>query len=162
MTEEAKRLVKALRNSYGYSERRDQEAADMIESLSTRLEYTQGLFDFEKEQLDKVFNVINIWKHRAEAAERDLHSIIRQADDGCNLCRHYQPCMGKDCPKYISGKGATDEGGMEYPNFPWTCEEFDFGTCPLLENTPCNGCDFENHWEWRGPCEENGGPHVPD
>lgn len=34
MTDEAKRLVKALRNSYDYSSRRDDDAADMIEKLS--------------------------------------------------------------------------------------------------------------------------------
>lgn len=149
MTEEAKRLVKALRNSYGYSEQRDHEAADMIESLSTRLEFTQDLFEIEKEQLDKAFNVISIWKHRAEAAERDLRSIIRQADDGCRLCAHHQPCRGKDCPNYI--------GDKEDPRLTWPCDVFDFGICPPLENSPCNGCVFNNHWKWRGPCEENGG-----
>lgn len=111
---------------------------------------------------NNLLDIAKSWKHRAEAAERDLRSIIKQVDDVCNLCRHNQPCMGKDCPEYFKGKDVPDENGVKDPTLIWTCEDLIFGTCPLLENTPCNGCDFENHWEWRGPCEENGGPHVPD
>lgn len=96
------------------------------------------------------------WQHIADAAVRDLHSVIKQVD-GCSLCAHYYPCAGKDCPKYISGTGANNPDGTEDPDFKWTCEDFDFGTCPALENMPCNGCDFENHWEWRGLCKENEG-----
>ncbi len=99
------------------------------------------------------------WKLRADAALRDLRSVIKHADDGCLLCAHYHPCAGKDCPQYISGTGATDKEGKEYPDFKWSCDDFEYGTCPAMENTPCNGCDFENHWEWRGLCEENGGEH---
>lgn len=97
------------------------------------------------------------WKRRAEALERDLHSVIKSVDDGCLLCAHHHPCPGKDCPQYVAGIGATGKDGKEYHDFKWTCEDFEFGTCPAMENTPCNGCDFENHWKWRGPCEENGG-----
>lgn len=35
MTDKTKRLVFALRNSYGYSAQRDKEAADLIEKLSS-------------------------------------------------------------------------------------------------------------------------------
>lgn len=94
---------------------------------------------------------------RAEAAVQDLRSVIKYADKGCELCAHYIPCAGKDCSKYISGTGATGQDGKEYPDFKWTCEDFDYGQCPAMENTPCNGCDFVNHWQWRGPCAEDGG-----
>lgn len=98
-------------------------------------------------------------KRRAEAAERDLHSVINGVDDGCLLCAHYHPCAGKDCPQYISGVGMIGQDGKRYPTLKWSCDDFEYGTCPAMENTPCNGCDFENHWQWRGPCKENGGEH---
>lgn len=125
-----------------------QRAAYLIESMTAELEQA-------KQERDT-------WERRGEAVERDLHSIIRYAEDGCLFCAHHLTCAGKDCPRYMSGMGLTDPDGKEYPDWKWTCEDFEFGTCPLLENTPCNGCDFENHWQWRGPCAENGGTHAPD
>lgn len=62
----------------------------------------------------------------------------------CDFCKHCKPCLSKQCVDYIEGIGDA-EG--KYPNFRWTCEDFVFGTCPTLENTPCNGCiqnDFKS------------------
>ncbi len=143
MMNKAKQLISALRGSYDYSSLRDSEAANMIENLSAQCAK-------QRKECDK-------WKLRAEAAEKDLHSIIRYAEDRCKLCTHYRPCHGKDCPQYVSGVGATGPNGKEYPDFKWSCEDFDYGTCPAMEDTPCNGCDFENNWQWRGPCEEKEG-----
>jgi hypothetical protein len=40
-------------------------------------------------------------------------------------------------------KGNTGYIDGEKVNCIWSCEDFDFGTCKMLENTPCNGC-FDN------------------
>lgn len=100
------------------------------------------------------------WKRRAEAAERDMFSVIKLTDDACQLCAHYQACKEEACPRFTSGMGVTDLDGTQYPNMKWTCMDFKYGTCKMLEDTPCNGCNFENHWTWRGPRAENGGVDI--
>jgi hypothetical protein len=57
--------------------------------------------------------------------------------DLCSLCKNIIACEEKKCEKYISGIGDA-EG--KYPEWKWSCMDFDFGECPLMENTPCNGC----------------------
>lgn len=71
--------------------------------------------------------------------------------DICDYCKHNTECKGKDCPKYISGKGCIDENGKYY-DWKWSCKDLNFGECPLLENTPCNGCigNGSKGFEWRG------------
>lgn len=59
----------------------------------------------------------------------------------CDFCKHYKPCLSKACPEFISGIG--DVSG-KYPDLKWTCEDFVFGTCPVLENTPCQNCIQQN------------------
>ncbi len=92
------------------------------------------------------------WKRRAEAMECDLHISINHLDNRCELCDHNQPCGEGICPQYIGGVGVTG-----HPDWEWSCMGFEFGTCPALVNTPCQGCVLGNHWQWRGPCAENGG-----
>ena len=60
-------------------------------------------------------------------------------------CENYTPCRGNKCPLYMSGKGVRDDKGNKY-NWDWSCKDFDFGTCDMLENTPCNGC-IDNDYE---------------
>lgn len=70
-------------------------------------------------------------------------------DDICDYCKHYIKCEGEDCVYFISGTGDA-EG--KYPDFKWTCEDFNYGTCQMLESTPCNGC-FDNKYkgfDWKG------------
>lgn len=72
-------------------------------------------------------------------------------EDICHYCKNNIVCKGKECDKYCEGLGAHDSN-RDYYDFTWSCKDFDFGTCPKLENTPCNGC-FENNnkgFEWRG------------
>lgn len=78
----------------------------------------------------------------------DIKRLATNSEDGCNYCKYNQPCKGKDCEYYTEGVGLTDEDG-NYVNWHWTCKDFDYGTCKKLENTPCNGCNFSNNWEWR-------------
>ena len=62
MTDEAKRLVAALRNSYGYSSQRDKEAADMIEKLTA-----EG---------KKLKTERNEYERRCKAAEHDIETLF--------------------------------------------------------------------------------------
>lgn len=102
------------------------------------------------------------WKKKYEAVLADLHSIVKKCDDGCVLCVHNHVCQGEKCPKYEKGVGAVGKDGTEFPDFKWSCMDFDWGTCPMMENTPCNGCDFQNHWEWRGIQEVQNGSDSPE
>ena len=95
---------------------------------------------------------------RAEAAEARADAMVeymtavlkRDSDDICAYCKNRIECKNEQCKKYSSGVGDVDGN---YPDWKWTCMDFDYGTCFLLADTPCNGC-FENDcsgFEWRGP-----------
>jgi hypothetical protein len=78
--------------------------------------------------------------------ETALVKIIKETTNftACDFCKHFKKCMSKSCSEYVSGIGDA-EG--KYPNFKWSCEDFAFGTCPVLEKTPCYNCiqqDFKN------------------
>jgi hypothetical protein len=75
--------------------------------------------------------------------------LKRDSDDICAYCKNRIECKKEQCEKYSSGVGDVDGN---YPDWKWTCMDFDYGTCFLLADTPCNGC-FENDcsgFEWRG------------
>ena len=84
-----------------------------------------------------------------EQLKKDFLELVMESENTCSYCKNNIECKSKKCEKYCSGVGDADG---KFPSWKWTCEDFDFGTCPLLENTPCNGC-FENNlkgFEWRG------------
>ena len=101
---------------------------------------------------------------RAEAAEAERDAAIedmtavlkRDSDDICAYCKNRVECESQQCEKYSSGVGDVDGN---YPDWKWTCMDFDYGTCSLLEDTPCNGCfdDDCKGFEWRGPQEAGEG-----
>ena len=102
------------------------------------------------------------WKKKYEAVLADLHSVIKKCDDGCILCAHFHKCQEEKCPEFQTHIGAIDEDGNEYPDLKFTCMDMDWGTCPMVENTPCKDCDFQNHWEWRGIQEVQNGSDSPE
>ena len=79
----------------------------------------------------------------------DFRNVILKSDEVCNYCKHFKPCDGKSCKQYIEGVGAYNHTGHKH-DWEWSCMDFNYGECPMLENTPCNGCNFKNNWEWRG------------
>ena len=85
-----------------------------------------------------------------DAAVADIQTAFISPDESCLLCKWYQGCAGEDCPHYLCGKGLTDTKGQFHADVVWTCEDFDWGTCDKLKDTPCNGCNFRNNWQWRG------------
>ncbi len=86
---------------------------------------------------------------KEQAIIDELTKVIKKyCDDICDYCKNHIPCEGKKCSEYIEGIGDADG---KYPDFKWTCEDFDYGTCFKLENTPCNGCyDDYNGFKWKG------------
>ena len=83
--------------------------------------------------------------------------LKRDSDDICDYCKNRIECEGQQCEKYSSGVGDVDG---KYPDWKWDCMDFDYGTCSLLADTPCNGCfdDDCKGFEWRGPQAGKGGP----
>lgn len=86
-----------------------------------------------------------------EALLKDFKELMLNPDDACKYCKHHQPCKGEKCEAYIKGIEAWDHNGCKH-DWQWTCMDFNFGECPKLENTPCNGCIKNNMqgFEWRG------------
>ena len=139
---EIKELVKKLRNFDGETEgiKLANEAADKIELLQKLVEdMTNNHF----------VDILDFYMERCQKLEEDFTELVMQSEDICKYCKNNIKCKGKECEKYCEGIGDVDG---KFPDWKWSCEDFDFGTCFLLENTPCNGC-FENDargFEWRG------------
>ena len=123
----------AYGHMYAYENPEDRLISDAAELL-------EKLYD-ENQQLTRKFDDLL----------KDFQEFILNTDDACNYCKHNQTCHGKECEQYVEGKGAWDQKGY-ISDWQWSCEDFNFGTCPKLENTPCNGCIKNNMqgFEWRG------------
>ena len=74
-----------------------------------------------------------------------IDQIKRWNDDICNHCANRIPCEKKDCDYYQEGVGGWLDGQRE-EDFKWSCQDFDFGTCDKMMNTPCEGC-FVNDYD---------------
>ena len=141
---EIRELIKKLRNCGGGTEgiKLVNEAADKIEWLQKLVEDMTN---------DHFVDTLDFYLERCQKLEEDFTELVMQSPDICNYCKNYIECKGKDCPKYVEGKGCWDDKRCYY-DWAWSCKDFRFGTCDMLENTPCNGCVKNNHkgFEWRG------------
>lgn len=83
--------------------------------------------------------------------KKDFTELAMRSEYICSYCKNNIECKGKECSKYIEGRGCWDDKRC-YHDWVWSCEDFNFGTCDMLENTPCNGCfkNNNNGFEWRG------------
>lgn len=88
-------------------------------------------------------------RKRLDASLKDMRTLVKNADNGCDVCAHHHVCAGKQFPEYIEGVGVKWSDESDIPNMRWSCMDFEFGTCPMLQDTPCADCDFENNWKWR-------------
>lgn len=76
MTDEAKRLVAALRSSYGYSSQRDSEAADLIEKLSTELDRVKAeLAPETATDREKLLNLLAVYFNIGDSYEYSLTRV---------------------------------------------------------------------------------------
>nr|DAE43360.1 MAG TPA: hypothetical protein [Caudoviricetes sp.] len=88
---------------------------------------------------------------RYRKLEEDFTELVKRSEHICDYCKNKVQCKGEECDKYMKGNGCEDEKGNHY-DWDWTCEDFDFGTCDMMIDTPCNGCfkNDNNGFEWRG------------
>lgn len=80
-----------------------------------------------------------------------MEQLKNPTENICEHCKHEIKCEREKCDRYEKGVGLTDEKG-NYCDWDWDCLDITFGTCAMLENTPCNGC-FENDFNgfmWKG------------
>ena len=142
---EIKELVKKLRNCGGGT-----EGIKLVNEAANKIEWLQKLVDDMTN--DHFVDTLDFYSERCQNLESDFMELIMESERICHYCKNNVECKGKQCEKYCEGKGGYGQDGQHFPNWKWTCQDFDFGTCPLLENTPCNEC-FENDcrgFEWRG------------
>ena len=141
---EIKKLVKKIRSCECRTEgiKLANEAADKIEWL-------QKLVDDMTN--DHFVDILDFYSERCQNLEEDFIRLVVQSPEICSYCKHHIECKGEKCEKYTEGRGCWDDKKC-YRDWVWSCKDFNFGTCDMLENTPCNGC-FENDnkgFEWRG------------
>lgn len=107
------------------------------------------------EELQRLWHLSTVPTHSLNSLE-ELHGLVRKAviqlvDDICPSCKHYIPCKRKDCECYESGRGMyliQKDGSQEWHGeWPWSCMDFDLGSCRKREGTPCESCgnDFLNY-----------------
>ena len=141
---EIKELVKKLRNCGGGT-----EGIKLVNEAADKIEWLQKLVDDMTN--DHFIDTLDFYSERCHRLESDFMEVVMKSENVCKYCKHNFECKGKECDKYIEGKGCWDANKC-YHEWDWSCQDFNFGTCDMLENTPCNGC-FDNDckgFEWRG------------
>lgn len=87
---------------------------------------------------------IDLFVHQVQQLLRDRDMAYRKGcDDICDHCKNKVNCNPKKCTGYISGNDGFIDG--KPVKFKWDCRDFDYGTCSMMENTPCFKC-FENDY----------------
>ena len=142
---EIKELVQKLRNCGGGT-----EGIKLVNEAADKIEWLQKLIDDSTN--DHFVTTLDFYLERCHKLEEDFTELFMKSENICHYCKNNIECKGEECKKYIEGQGGYGQDGQHFPDWKWTCKDFDFGTCPLLENTPCNEC-FDNNckgFEWRG------------
>ena len=117
--------------------------------IQENIDKTIDLLKCAAETIEYLVDENRQFTEKFSALSKDFYEIIIKSEDVCKYCKHHQPCEGKNCKDYIEGKDAWDDKHC-YHDWVWSCQDFNYGECPKLENTPCNGCNFENNFEWKG------------
>lgn len=133
---EIKELVKKLRNCGGGT-----EGIKLVNEAADKIEWLQNLVDDMTN--DHFVDTLDFYADRCFELEKIATDLAIESENTCKYCENDIECKGKKCEKYSEGMGGYGQDGQHFPDWKWTCEDFDFGTCSLLEDTPCNGC-FEN------------------
>ena len=136
-----KELVKKLRNCGGGT-----EGIKLVNEAADKIEWLQKLVDNSTN--DHFVDTLDFYSERCQNLENDFMELVMQSDDICKFCENKIECKKKECEKYCEGIGDADG---KFPDWKWTCEDFDFGTCPMMIDTPCYEC-FDNNYsgfKWR-------------
>ena len=144
---DSRKLVRELRDlTYHITFTRGKE---LIVSAADKIEELQKLVDDMTN--DHYVDTLDFYSERCRNLEEDFMQLVEQSPEICSYCKNKIECKGKRCPKYIEGKGCWDDK-RRYYDWAWSCEDFNFGTCDMLENTPCNGCRNNDNkgFDWRG------------
>lgn len=123
---------------------------NLVNEAADKIEWLQKLVDDMTN--DHFVDTLDFYAERCQNLEEELIDLIMESENICSYCNNNIECKGKKCEKYCEGKGGYGQDGQHFPDWKWTCMDFDYGTCPLLENTPCNEC-FDNNcrgFYWRG------------
>ncbi len=106
-----------------------------------------NLSETDKSCITNVFEAFE----RLSSENKEMVAAIKDifdSDNVCKFCENKIECKKKECEKYCEGVGDADG---KFPDWKWTCEDFDFGTCPMMIDTPCYEC-FDNNYsgfKWR-------------
>lgn len=119
----------------------------LLLEAANKIEWLQSLVDDITN--DHFVDTLDFYVERCQKLEEDFAELVMESENICSYCKNNIECKGKECEKYCEGVGDVDG---KFPDWKWTCRDFDFGTCPLLESTPCNECFANNAegFEWRG------------
>lgn len=130
------------------------EAADRLEKLYEENKQLRNDLIMQTALAQNGQSAIETNRQLTKQLNAAVEDIKKAVNDEilCGFCKYDSPCQGEKCDMYIEGRGMTFEKTGQYIDEKWTCMDFKYGTCPKLEDTPCNGC-FENDmrgFEWRG------------
>lgn len=152
---DTKELLEALRyqpNNMVFNPQIRLKVADKFEELLSENEQLYNELAIQTALAQNGQSAIETNKHlikRISVLLKEIRELAIKSEDVCKYCKHHQPCEGRNCKDYIEGKDAWDDKHC-YHDWVWSCQDFNYGECPKLENTPCNGCNFENNFEWKG------------
>lgn len=130
------------------------KAADMLNKLYEENKQLHNDLIMQTALAQNGQSVIETNRQLTKRLNAAIEDIRKAVDDEilCGFCKHDVFCQGEKCDKYIEGRGMTFEKTGQYIDKEWSCMDFEYGTCPKLEDTPCNRC-FDNNmsgFEWRG------------
>lgn len=122
---------------------------ELVTSAADKIEQLQQFIDDSTN--DHYVDILDFYMERCQNLEEDFMELVMQSSEICSYCKHKIECKGEECPKYIKGRGCWDDKRCHH-DWVWSCKDFEFGTCDMLENTPCNGCMNNDNkgFEWRG------------
>lgn len=77
---------------------------------------------------------------------QDRDTFYREkCDDICEYCKNKVDCIPDECECYTSGGEVVFHIDGEIES-KWDCLDFDYGSCPAMEKTPCFKC-FEGDYD---------------
>lgn len=137
-------LIKELRKR-----REENETVELMNAAADKIEQLQNIIDDLTN--DHYVDTLDFYFDRCQKLEEDFSELVMSSENICHYCSNKIECKGKDCPKYIEGSGCWDDK-RGYYDWCWSCKDFNFGTCDMLEDTPCNGClsNKNKGFNWRG------------